>query len=129
MILILNCCDISDISKDLCEEQHAPAYNETLSQRVPRDIKPGIKPGIVPGNSMGTETRTVIGTRPGMSAGRVTSNVKTKISNRPLLSGKALKQWMEVKGFNGETTKSQRASIGGLKGPMKEDSESLRGHL
>jgi hypothetical protein len=78
---------------------------------------------------MGTETETVIGTKPGTSAGRVMSNVKTKISNRPLLSGKALKRWMEAKGFNGETTKSQRASIAGLEGLSKGDSESPKGHL
>ena len=69
-------CDISDTSKDLCEEQHAHAYNETLSQRVPKDIRPGIQPGIMPGNGLGIEKGTVIGTRPGKSAGRVTSNVK-----------------------------------------------------
>jgi hypothetical protein len=40
-----------------------------------------------------------------------------------------LKRWMEVKGFNGETTKSQRTSIGGLKGPTKGDSKSPKGHL
>ena len=57
------------------------------------------------------------------------SKVKAKMANRPLLSGKALKQWMEDKGFNGETTRSQRASVDGLKGPVKGNSKSTKGHL
>jgi hypothetical protein len=59
----LRACDISDKSEDLCMDQHANAFAETLSQSVQKDIKPGIGPGIMPESRKGQETRTVIGTK------------------------------------------------------------------
>ena len=92
----LRACDISDKSEDLCMDQHANAFAETLSQSIQKDIGPGIRPGIVPGNDMGQETKTVIGiktVRTHDSAGRIVPNVKFKIAPKTapvaVIGGKA----------------------------------------
>jgi hypothetical protein len=111
----LRACNISDKSEDLCIDQHANMFAETLSQSVQKDIEPGIKPGIVPGSSMGQETRTVIGTKTHDSIGWITPNVKIKLASKSapcaVIGGKALQDWIKAKGFNGETTSRQRASV------------------
>jgi hypothetical protein len=107
-------------------DQHANAFAETLSQSVQKDIKPGIWPGIVPESSKGQETRTVIGTKGTKShdsTRRIVPNVKFKIApdSAPIavIGGKALQEWITAKGFNGEITSRQRASVGHGKGPLK----------
>jgi hypothetical protein len=117
-------------------DQHANAFAETLSQSVQKDIRPGIGPGIVPGNGMGQETRTVIGTKTPKTrerAGRIVPNVKFKIApdSAPIavIGGKALQEWIKAKGFNGETTSRQRASVEHGKGPLKGVNKGFDGHL
>jgi hypothetical protein len=117
-------------------DQHANAFAETLSQSVQKDIAPGIRPGIVPESSKGQETRTVIGTKTANTrdhAGRIVPNVKIKIAPNSapfaVIGGKALQDWIQAKGFNGETTSSQRASIERVKESPKRDNRTVKGHL
>jgi hypothetical protein len=132
----LRACDILDKLEDLCMDQHANAFAETLSQSVQKDIRPGIGTGFVPGNSMGQETRTVIGTKTAKTqdhAGWIVPNVKFKIAPDSALiaviGGKALQEWIKAKGFNGETTSRQRTSVGHGKGPLKGVNKGFDGHL
>jgi hypothetical protein len=121
-------------------DQHANAFAETLSQSVQKDIAPGIRPGIVPESSKGQETWTVIGTKTGTKtantrdhAGRIVPNVKIKIAPKSapiaVIGGQALQDWIRAKGFNGETTSSQRASIERVKESPKRDNKTVKGHL
>jgi hypothetical protein len=80
----------------------------------------------MPESSKGQETRTVIGTKATKthdSAGQIIPNVKFKIApdSAPIavIGGKALQEWIKAKGFNGETTSRQRASVKHGKGPLK----------
>jgi hypothetical protein len=132
----LRACDILDKSKAFCMDQHANAFAETLSQSVQKDIRPDIGPGIVPGNGMGKEIRTVIGTKTAKThdrTGRIVPNVKIKIApnSAPIavIGGKSLQEWIKAKGFNGETTSSQRASIERVKESLKRDNKTSNGHL
>jgi hypothetical protein len=110
-------------------DQHANAFSETLQQTVAE----GIRPGIVPENGMGQKTVTVIGTKANDRAGRTTPNVKFNIAPksapRTVIGGKALKDWIQEKGFNGETTSSQRALVGQRKGPLRGANAALKSHL
>ena len=124
--------------------QHANAFSETLSQTVVGRMEnrhdavdrsmatdivsmaTGIRPGIVTESFKGPGTKTEIGTRPGtmhvQGAGRVSSLLKSKDSkdpNRTVLTGKALKDWIIDKGFDGKTTKLQRDCPKDRKGPNK----------
>ena len=93
-------------------DQHANAFSETLPPTVVQDIVPNMMTGIV------TEDREGPGTRPGIrintnsvpaqSAGRQSSPVKIKDPKRLVLSGKALKDWIIDKGFDGVSTQLQR---------------------
>jgi hypothetical protein len=130
----LRACGILETSKDLCEEQHAHAYNETLQQTVAKGIEPGIGPGIVPGNSMGQETGTIIGIKACDRARWIEPNVKIKFAPKSapsavMIGGKALQDWIKEKGFNGETTSRQRASARRGKGPFKRANIAPKGHL
>ena len=132
----LRACDISDKSEDLCMDQHANAFAETLTQNVQKGIKPGIRPGIVPESSKGQETRTVIGTKTDSiydHAGRIVSNVKFKVAPKSapiaVIGGKALQAWIKEKGFNGETTSRQRTSVKHGKGSLQGANKGFDGHL
>ena len=146
----LRACDISDKSEDLCIDQHAGAYIETLLKPVAKDmdgllqsagedIEPGIRPGIVtqtyegPGTRPGTATDPRTGTT--SSAGRQSKASKIEMPKRKVLSGKALKDWIIDKGFDGRSTKAQRerpkmkekeSSIEELKGPIRSSYEVRR---
>ena len=69
-------------------------------------IGTGIKTGIDLLTDIGQKT----------NAGRIKDTVKLKIAKSQVLSGKALKDWIIDKGFNGKTTQSQRNTPKGLKG-------------
>ena len=111
----LRACDISDNSKDLCLDQHANAFSETLIQTVHKDVDIGTKTMTMPQSAKGTGTMTDIsgliagiGTRPVPNAGRNSRPVKLNTVKNKVISGKALKAWIIDKGFNGTTTQSQR---------------------
>ena len=126
-------CDISDKSKDLCMDQHANAFSETLSQSMQKDIRPDIETGTVPESCMGEDTRTVIGTKAHEHARRTTPSVKFKIAPHlapsAVIGGKALQDWIKTRGFDGETTSRQRASVGRGKGPLQGVNKAKDGHL
>ena len=134
----LRACDISDKSEDLCMDQHANAFSETLPkpvatdigpllQPVKEDIEPGIRPGTMtetyegPGTRPGTATET--GTESTSDAGRQSRLVKVNKPKRPVLSGKALKDWIIDRGFDGVSTQLQRDRP---KSKIKESKDPIR---
>ena len=65
---------------------------------------------------------TEIGTRPGIAAGRQPRVTESKKAIYPVLKGKALKDWIIDKGFDGKSTKAQRERPREKgKGPEKEE--------
>ena len=119
----LRACDISDNSKDLCMDQHANAFSETLPPTVVQDTEQSILVGIVTkGYKRPGTTRpgiaTAIGTRPGIAtatgtipvsdAGRLPKTTESRKQKHPVLKGKALKDWIIDKGFDGKSTKAKR---------------------
>ena len=114
-------------------DQHANAFSETLSQSMQKDIRPDIGPGTVPESCMGEDTRTVIVTQAHEHARQTTSSVKFKIAPHSapsaVIGGKALQDWIKTRGFDGETTSRQRASVGRAKGHLQRVNEASDGHL
>ena len=133
----LRACDISDNSKDLCMDQHANAFSETLPPTVVQDTEQSILVGIVtkgykrpgttrPGIATAIGTRpgiaTAIGTIPVSDAGRLPKTTESRKQKHPVLKGKALKDWIIDKGFDGKSTKAQRERPREKgKGPEKEE--------
>ena len=113
-------CDISDNSKDLCIDQHANAFSETLTQTVAEGTGSVHGPVAMTGGIIGTGIKTGIDLLTDIgqktSAGRIKDTVKLKTAKGQVLSGRALKDWIIDKGFNGRTTQSQRNTPKGLKG-------------
>ena len=140
----LRACDISDNSKDLCMDQHANAFSETLPPTVVQDTEQSILVGIVTKSSKGPGTTrpgiataigtrpgmaTEIGTRPGIAAGRQPRVTESKKAIYPVLKGKALKDWIIDKGFDGKSTKAQRERPREKgKGPKERDLKAPYGH-
>ena len=107
-------------------DQHANAFSETLPPTVVQDTEQNILVGIVtkslkrPGTRPGMATAK--GTTPVSDAGRLLKTTESRKQKHPVLKGKALKDWIADKGFDGVTTKAQRERPREKgKGPEKEE--------
>ena len=123
----LRACDISDKSEDLCMDQHANAFSVKVPERVVEVIGPGIKPGIGKGPS---EARVIRAGRAKSASDSLDSRkgngpkYPKRQQSPPLRTGKALRDWIRDKGFNGVSTTVQRERS---KGKKAVDGVSLEG--
>ena len=118
-------------------DQHANAFSETLPRTVVQDTEQSILAGIVTKSLKGPGTRpgmaTAKRTKPGIAtetgterssdAGRQSRLVKVIKPKRPVLSGKALKDWIIDRGFDGVSTQLQRDRP---KSKIKESKDPIR---
>ena len=120
-------CDISDKSEDLCMDQHANAFSVRVPERVVEVIEPGIRPGIREGPS---EARVIRAGRAKSASDSLDSRkgngpkYPKRQQSPPLRTGKALRDWIRDKGFNGVSTTVQRERS---KGKKAVDGVSLEG--
>jgi hypothetical protein len=90
----------------------------------------------MPGNSNAPTVMDSSFKRPGImadtrhvhDAGRVSSPVKIGKLHRPVLSAKALKDWIIDKGFDGVSTQSQRDGPRDGKSPKSKNNRTLESH-
>ena len=130
----LRACDISDKSEDLCMDQHANAFSVKVPVEGNNSITTGIRPGTGPGtenfSSEGVLERAgraeVLVETPYVNKGVHRTAYVKKSAERPLLTGKALTDWMIDRGFIGKVPgkKSERIDRGksrlAIRGKNKE---------